>query len=423
MRKTFVGFGFGPIQSGLFLYEAYQSGKFDRLVVAEVAEHIVGSLRGSDGNYAVNIAGKDGVAVQKVAGIEVLNPYIPVDQQRLIAVISECDEVATALPSVEFFDRGQPSPAALLAHGLLQRMKQSDSRQTLVYAAENHNHAAEMLRNSVRSHFPKAAWPWLDEHVQFVNTVIGKMSGIVDDPTEIAQAGLQPVVRGGTQAILVEEFNSILIEHIRLAEFTRGIEVFEEKAQLLPFEEAKLYGHNAAHALLGYLAHRDGLSFMSEAKGEPLMQVVAEAFLEESGVPLCQKHTGLDPLFTKVGWREYTTELLQRMTNPYLRDRVDRVIRDPMRKLGWNDRLIGCIRLGLQYGVQPQRYLKGAAAALEMLMGDLGPDRARQVLSECWNDAEAAKEEKEYVAALVMQVYSNLSHTALSKPGSSSNLI
>ena len=34
MQKTFVGFGFGPIQSGLFLLEAFRSGNFDRYVVA-----------------------------------------------------------------------------------------------------------------------------------------------------------------------------------------------------------------------------------------------------------------------------------------------------------------------------------------------------------------------------------------------------
>ena len=30
--RTFVGFGFGAIQAGLFLYEAQQSGAFTRLV-------------------------------------------------------------------------------------------------------------------------------------------------------------------------------------------------------------------------------------------------------------------------------------------------------------------------------------------------------------------------------------------------------
>jgi len=35
-KRTFVGFGFGPIQAGLFLYEAFLSGAFRRLVVAGV---------------------------------------------------------------------------------------------------------------------------------------------------------------------------------------------------------------------------------------------------------------------------------------------------------------------------------------------------------------------------------------------------
>ena len=39
-----------------------------------------------------------------------------------------------------------------------------------------------------------------------------------------------------------------------MPDFKRGITVFDEKGTLQPFEEAKLYGHNAAHALMGYLA-------------------------------------------------------------------------------------------------------------------------------------------------------------------------
>ena len=39
--RTYVGFGFGAIQAGLFLYEAYRSGNFARLVVAEVLPDLV----------------------------------------------------------------------------------------------------------------------------------------------------------------------------------------------------------------------------------------------------------------------------------------------------------------------------------------------------------------------------------------------
>ena len=55
------------------------------------------------------------------------------------------------------------------------------------------------------------------------------------------------------------------------------------------------------------------------------------------------------------------------MTNPYLRDRIERVIRDTPRKLAWDDRLVGTMRVALDAGVTPHRFALGAAAALETL--------------------------------------------------------
>jgi hypothetical protein len=46
-QRTFVGFGFGPIQAGLFLDEAYRSRSFGWLVVAEVLPEIVSAVRGA----------------------------------------------------------------------------------------------------------------------------------------------------------------------------------------------------------------------------------------------------------------------------------------------------------------------------------------------------------------------------------------
>ena len=48
---------------------------------------------------------------------------------------------------------------------------------------------------------------------------------------------------------------------------------------------------------------------------------------------------------------------------------------DPQRKLGWDDRLVGTMRLALRYGVEPQRYARGAAAAALCL-----PEDGRQTL-------------------------------------------
>ena len=48
--RTFVGFGFGAIQAGLFLHEAFRSGNFKRLVVAEVVPEIVREIREAGGS-------------------------------------------------------------------------------------------------------------------------------------------------------------------------------------------------------------------------------------------------------------------------------------------------------------------------------------------------------------------------------------
>ncbi|NIL97175.1 MAG: hypothetical protein GTO53_06375, partial [Planctomycetales bacterium] len=57
--RTYVGFGFGPIQGGLFLYEAYHSGNFGRLVVVEVFPEIVAAVRHADQKYRFNVAYED----------------------------------------------------------------------------------------------------------------------------------------------------------------------------------------------------------------------------------------------------------------------------------------------------------------------------------------------------------------------------
>jgi len=207
------------------------------------------------------------------------------------------------------------------------------------------------------------------------------MSGVVTDAEEIGRNNLVPQIPGWSRAFLLEEFNRILISRITLPHFRRGIEVFVEKPDLLPFEEAKLYGHNATHALIGYLANRKGFQFMSEVSGErKLMALARDAFLRESGEALIARHKGLDPLFTVEGYRAYAEDLLERMTNPYLRDAVARVIRDPRRKMGWEDRLVGTMRVALDAGIEPQRFAVGAAAALAVLMSSL-PAWVRML---CW---------------------------------------
>ncbi len=387
-KKVFVGFGFGAIQGGLFLYEAFRSGNFDRLVVAEVVPEVVESLRRAGGRYSLNVATLTGLEIHQIEGVEVFNPSVTADRVKLVAAVTEATELATALPSVDFFDKGDASVAAILAEGLAQKLRNKNLPPCVLYAAENHNHAAEILEETVRKRLSVSDAAERHRVFQLLNTVIGKMRGVVTDPAEIVQEKLAAVTADSKRALLVEEFNRILITRITLPEFRRGIAVFEEKADLLPFEEAKLYGHNAVHALIGYLANRKGYKFMSEAGDDKsLMKFAREAFLEESGRALISKRGGLDSLLTPKGYQAYSDDLLERMVNPYLRDAVERVIRDPRRKLSWDDRFIGTMRLALDASITPQRFAMGAAAALELLAGEQSAKSKEQLLDELWSAA------------------------------------
>ena len=92
---VFVGFGFGPIQSGLFVSEAFKSGNFSRIVIAEVDQNLVDSVRKNSGSYFVNIASNDGISPEKIDGIETLNPTIDADRQELLIALSQATEIVT----------------------------------------------------------------------------------------------------------------------------------------------------------------------------------------------------------------------------------------------------------------------------------------------------------------------------------------
>ena len=392
-ENIFVGFGLGAIQSGLFLAEAFKNGHFDRLVVAEVDAKRVAALRRHHGTLQINVAEANGRIVQTVTGVEVYNPMAAADVEPLVHALADACEWATALPSIDFYDRGKPSVAQLLREALARKRADPAKPPAICYTAENHNHAAERL-----AQLCDAAEPSRAERLHMVNTVIGKMSSVVTDPAQVAELGLAPVVPDGGEAFLVEAFNRILISQLPATGFQRLITVFEEKPDLLPFEEAKLYGHNAVHALLGFLAAERGLSVMSDLAAHPdLVEQGRRAFMTESGAALIAKHQGVDPLFTDEGFADYAEDLLTRMLNPFLRDPVSRIIRDPLRKLGWHDRLIGTIRLVQDQGLQPTTFLQGVRRA--MRAG--GADCSRGALDRQWAAEGAPPAERQAILELL----------------------
>lgn len=408
--RTFVGIGFGPIQAGLFVYEAFRSGGFRRLVVGEVLADVVNVVRQAEGRYAVNIAHSNRIEIARVGPVQIEDPAVEQDRRQMMDAVAEAAEIATAVPSVQFYvSSGPGSIHRLLADGLRKKAAESGPR-AVVYAAENHNHAAEILEAAVFEEVPAGERDAVRARVRFLNTVIGKMSRVVSDAQEMQASALAAVTPQAQRAFLVEVFNRILISRICFREasgepgFQRGITVFEEKEDLLPFEEAKLYGHNATHALAAYVGAIRGVQRIADLRQFPdILRFLRAAFIHESGEALIHNHHGKDHLFTPAGYGDYADDLLGRMTNPYLRDSVERVGRDPQRKLGWDDRLVGTMRLALRENLVPRRYALGAAAALVSLDPSFlrSEAPAGTWLEPLWGQVPAERHEKDTIVDLI----------------------
>ncbi len=376
--KVFVGVGLGPIQTGIFMSGASRAN-FDRIVIAEVDDKLRNAIQADGGTVTINTAYADRIEPEVIRNVEIYNPNTPEGRARLVAAAADACELATALPSVKFF--------AYCAPWLREGFRQQPDRVRFVYTAENNNRAAEELEAAVQEKFART---------YYLNTVVGKMSGVVPE-ADCAARGVKKLSPSADRAHLVEAFNRIFISSCPGIENRQVMNLYV-KNDLLPFEEAKLYGHNAIHFLLGTLGKTVGCEYMSDLSGHPeLIALAREAFLHESGAALCKKYAGLDDLFTPAGFKAYVEDLLVRMVNVFLKDAVARITRDLPRKLAWDDRVIGTMRLVLSQGVTPAVFAKGAAlAAKEEFGADAGQVQAG--LRGLWPEWNA---EAEQVWALI----------------------
>ncbi len=334
VRKTFLGIGAGPIQTGIFVAGAWHGG-FDRIVLADVDPDLVAAIRAS-GSITVNTAG---IGAETFDRVEIYNPAVPREAEILAGIAAEAVAVNTALPSTAFYRFVAPWLAAGFAHSRVPKY---------VYASENSTSAAQELRLAVGEFL----------EVYYLDTVIGKMSKVLD----VTGSAFLPLAPGGLRGHLVEAFNTIYTRDAPGIE-PPGICGLFPKSDLVPFEETKLYGHNAVHFMLGVLADRNGFVTMDQAAGDvELMTFARAALIDECGRALCRKFAGSDDCFESDNFSKWADGLLKRMTSPELADSVERVIRDPERKLGWNDRLIGAIRLCRSQGIVPDHLLKAVEA-------------------------------------------------------------
>jgi mannitol-1-phosphate 5-dehydrogenase len=119
----------------------------------------------------------------------------------------------------------------------------------------------------------------------------------------------------------------------------------------------KLYLHNCGHAMLGYLGHQRGYTYGYEALADTTISPMLNRALAESKAGIVATYSA-DALWLEA----YIEDVVHRFANRALADTVYRLARDPLRKLGPEDRLVGAARLSEQAGMEPAALCWGIAA-------------------------------------------------------------
>ena len=125
--------------------------------------------------------------------------------------------------------------------------------------------------------------------------------------------------------------------------------------------DRKLLTYNLGHAALAYLGHLKGFSYVHECFGDEYLKAIFEGALDETSAGLLRRYPqDLPP----AEHQEVRRDVRVRFGNPLLQDTVLRVGRDPIRKLGPDDRLIGSANLCLSQGIFPEKIALVCGAAL-----------------------------------------------------------
>jgi mannitol-1-phosphate 5-dehydrogenase len=333
MSGTAVHFGAGNIGRGFVGLILHRAGY--EVVFVDVADALIDALKATP-TYLVKEVGLES-SEELVDNYRAINSRT--DEPLVVAEIAKADIVTTAVgPTILRF------VAPVVVAGLRAR---SDAAAPLaVMACENAINATDVLVEQMRALVPDdAEWAGIAANAVFVNTAVDRIV-----PAQSADAGLD---------VTVETYFEWAIERPPFGGREPAIPDANWVDDLAPYIERKLFTVNTGHAATAYHGFARGITKLSDALADDEVRAAVEGVLSETKQLLVDKHE-----FDPAAQQAYVNKILHRFANPYLPDTVDRVGRQPLRKLSRNERLIGPAAQLAEFGQSRKFLLATVEAAL-----------------------------------------------------------
>ncbi|MBP1132341.1 mannitol-1-phosphate 5-dehydrogenase [Serratia sp. PL17] len=347
------------------------------LTFADVNQTVL-DLLNSRKSYQVHVVGEQ-ARVEQVNNVSAVNS----GSDEAVALIAEADIVTTAVgPQI------LAKIAGTIAKGLSKRHQQGNSQPLNIIACENMVRGTSQLKQHVFDVLPQEDKAWVEQHVGFVDSAVDRI-------VPPAEAGSSDPLE-----VTVETFSEWIVDQTQFKGQPPAIAGMELTDNLMAFVERKLFTLNTGHAITAYLGQQAGLLTIRDAILDPAIRRVVKGAMEESGAVLIKRYG-----FDAAKHAAYIDKILSRFENPYLHDDVERVGRQPLRKLSAGDRLIKPLLGTLEYGLPHANLIQGIAAAMSYrseqdpqakelveLLAELGPKAALAQISGLPAESEVVEQ-------------------------------
>jgi mannitol-1-phosphate 5-dehydrogenase len=338
---TALQFGAGNIGRGFMGQLFYETGY--RTVFVDASRDLVSKLR-ERGRYTLRLL--EAYTCKEIdMGIDHVDALHPDMRDDIVHKFAEALVVGTAV-GINNLEAISP----LIADGIVKRYR--ERREPVdIYLCENTFRAAGDLKQRVFSHLGEEIAGWAEENIGFVGTSVARMVPASSDRFKSDD----PLF------VVADSYHKLPYDGAATRAQPLGImgayPVRNFKAEM----ERKLYTHNLGHAVMGYLGYLKGYSFVHEPFHDDLLSRLFDATLDETSQALLKTYPqDLDP----EEHRAIRADVKIRFSNSLLQDSVQRVARDPIRKLGPDDRLVGSAMMCIDHDIFPDNGAAICGAAL-----------------------------------------------------------
>ena len=331
MKKA-IQFGAGNIGRGFIGALLSKSGY--HVVFADVNEEIISKIN-EDKCYTIHIMDVE----CKDEKVENISGVISTSDE-ILEEIRTSDIITTAVGPVVL-----PRIASTIANGIKLRKITGVTSYLNIIACENAIKASSQLEEEVKKYLNEEEIAYLNEYVGFPNCSVDRI--------------VPPVKSENILDVVVENFYEWNVEEKAFKGEIPKIYGMNLADNLMAYIERKLFTLNTGHAITAYFGYLKGYNTVDESiKDEVIHDLVKKAMIE-SGQGLIAKYN-----FDKEEHFKYIDKIIGRFKNPYLKDDVARVGREPLRKLNENDRLIKPLMTAKSFNLDIDNLLLGVGAAL-----------------------------------------------------------